>query len=492
MEQTLTRSAIAGIASFRDAMVNVASILFGGKRDLYKAFGYKRYLTAVDYRSRYRRNAIANRVVKALPKATWRGGAEVVEDEDPETETAFEQAFMDMDARLNIWDAFEKADILAGIGRYAVIFIGAPGDLDQPLLGAGPDEIIFLETYSEDDARISTYEIDIHNERFGKPLTYQLNRNSVTATVVGNAPTLAKPVHWSRIIHIADGLLDDKIFGEPRLECVWNLFDDLEKLTGGGSEAFYKRADQGRQYELDPMIKAGTDPASKAALKKMKQQIHEYENDMRRDLITRGVKITSLGSDVADFSRNASAVIDQISAGTGIPQRILMGSERGQLASTQDRSNWDDRVEDRRMAYAIPMVVRPFIQRMIDLGALPEPVDGYDVQFAALRVMDDTQRAVIAGQWAEVNQKMGETVVTPDDIRTRVLDLASLADSGIEPTVTPAPIVAAKGGAGSWKHIHRSADRFRRTRPTYRQRVLRRRAISHVVRQIEAGAGGQE
>lgn len=464
------RTLAAEAFAFRERLSNIASVLFGGKRDMYKALGYKRVLSPGDYRSRYRRNAVANRVVKALPRATWAGGFQVVEDDDPDVETTFEAAWADLEERLKVTQKFLRADILAGIGRYSIILIGAPGMLDTELLSASPEEISYLTPYAEEDALIEKYEIDPNNPRFGLPTYYTVSRTSITSSEATNSSNIGKRVHWTRVIHLADGLLDDNIYGEPRLECVWNNLDDLEKVTGGGAEAFWRRADQGRQFDVDPQMKI--EPEAK---EKLKKQLKEYEHDLRRDLFTRGVKVTTLGSDVADFSRPASSIIDQISAGTGIPQRILMGSERGHLASTQDRSNWDDRVEDRREEYAIPCIVRAFIDRMIELGVLPAPKASYDVEFSALRVMDDTQRAEIAGKWAAVNQSMGETVVTPDDIRTRVLELPSLSDAGVEPQAAPIAAAAKKGG-GTWNHIHKVADRFRGARATYRQRLLRRSA----------------
>jgi len=408
----------------RSRLWNIASRMFNGRRDMYRALGYKRVLEPADYRSRYRRNAVANRIVKALPKATWRGGAELVDDEKPTVTTAFEQAWADLNDRLNIWDKIYRADVLAGIGRYSILLIGAPGELDQPLLNAGPDEIAYLTPYAEEDATIQLFEIDSKNPRFGLPTFYNVKRTSMNSATAQNSANIAKNVHWTRVIHIADGLLDDSIYGEPRLECIWNDLDDLEKVKGAGAEAFWKRADSGMQFDLDPTLDFSTE--SKTALKK---QLHEYEHDLRRLLLTRGVKVNNLGSQVADFSGPVESIVSIISAGTGIPQRILMGSERGQLASTQDRSNWDDRVVDRRNDFAIPYVVRPMVARFQELGVLPEAKNKkYEVKFSALRVMDDTQRAEIAAKWASLNSAAGETVVTPDDIREKVLDLPPLEE----------------------------------------------------------------
>lgn len=470
----------------RSQLWNVASKLFGGKRDLYQVLGYPREITVQEYRSTYRRNGVANRIVKAFPKATWRGGMDLVEDEDPTVETAFEAAWHDLNKRLHIEETFYRADKLAGIGRYAIIWIGAPGETNEPLESCTADEIYYLTPYAEDDAKIVRWDDDIRSPRFGRPVFYQVQRSRMNNARTGQsaAQSAAKMVHWTRCIHIADDPDDDMIFAPPRLEKVFNYLIDLEKVSGGGSEAFWRRADQGRHFDLDPNVKMSDEDQ-----KKMAKKIEAYLHGMERDILTRGVTVESLGSDVADFSRPVASLIDLISATTGIPQRILMGSERGQLASNQDRSNWDDQVQDRRLIYAEPIVVRQTVDRFIELGAMPAPAAGdYDVEFSALRVMDDGQRAEVASKWASLNQQAGETVVVPNEIRERVLDLPPLNDvlneepgggGTSDPNAPPedpnAPPKAAstKGGAG-YEHVHRAADRFRGPRPTYRQLLLRR------------------
>lgn len=441
----------------------LASKLFGGKRNFNRALGYPENLCARDLRELFRRNAVANRIVKAMPVATWRGGAEVIEDQNPEIITTFEQAFLTMDKRLKIFDRLRRADILAGIGRYAVLYIGAPGRPSEPLVQAKADEIKFLQPFAEDDAKIITFEEQFDNERYGQPTVYELTRSlidSAGATKQGKSIR----VHWTRTLHLSDGLLDDNIFGEPRLECVFNRLMDLEKVVGGGAEAFWRRADRGMQVELDPTLEVTSE--QKTALK---NQLEEYEHELRRILTTRGVKINELGSDVADFKSPVDALMALISAGTGIPQRVLMGSEQGKLAAKQDRANWDNRVTDRQLDFAGPLVLRPFVDKMIAIGALPK-VNDYVVRFSSITTMDDEQRAEIAKSWAGLNTAAGETVVTGDEIREHVLDLAPLPESAKREVAPPA---IAKGGASTWKHVHQAADKFRFTRKARLLRGLR-------------------
>ncbi len=65
-------------------------------------------------------------------------------------------------------------------------------------------------------------------------------------------------------------------------------------------------------------------------------------------------------------------IIQLISATTGIPTRILLGSERGELASSQDERNWLSYIASRQTNFAGPVILRPFIDRLIEYGALPK------------------------------------------------------------------------------------------------------------------------
>jgi hypothetical protein len=440
-------------------------ITFGGRRNMYEVLGYKRQILVPDYRGRYRRNEVANRIVKALPKATWRGGAEIAEDKETEQDTEFEKDFRDLDNRLKVWDVFRRADILSGIGRYAIILITAPGAMDTPLEHCTLDDIALLTPYAEGDATIQLYNTDEHSPRYGLPEFYMLKRgvNPDGSTALNNIAGIGKRVHWTRCIHIADGLLDDSIFGEPRLQCVWNRLDDLEKVAGGGAEAFWKRADQGKQFDLDPTM-----DLTPEQIVEMQNEIDAFNHEGKRTMRTRGMKINEFGSDVADFKSPVESIISLISAGTGIPQRVLMGSEQGKLAAKQDKASWDNQVIDRQKDYAGPMIVRPFVDRLVLLGALTEPAKGYTVTWSTIQTMDDEQRAEIGKNW------VASQSVTRNELRTRVLGLPALKDGdprgdeilGGTPPAQPggAGGFAGAKGAGSevsWRGVQRSADRFR-------------------------------
>lgn len=407
----------------RSQLASRAGMTFGNERDLFEALGYKRELRLEDYRERFERNGIAARCVDALPKATWRNGAEIIEDDDPETTTDFEQMWKDFQTRLNVWSILLRADILAGLGQYSVVLIGAPGDMSEPLEKVNIDDILYLSPFSEKDASIETIIENKDDPRFGMPETYKFDRTAPSTTSRGTRikGATSKRIHWSRVLHIADGVLDEQIYGIPRLKNIWNYLDDLEKVGGSGAEAFWLRVHQGVQFDVDKDLEMNA-----TELQELKDQVEEFSHGLRRHMRTRGMDINVLGSDVANFSQPIDSILSLISGSTGIPKRILVGSEMGQLASTQDRNNWHERIEDRRTEYADPWVIRPFIDRLIKLGALPKAE--YEVRWPHITKMDEKERADVAVKLAGVNRAIGDTVITAPEIRDRILQLPPLDD----------------------------------------------------------------
>jgi hypothetical protein len=517
----------------RARLANIAGITFGGKRNLYDALGYEREPTQLQYRSRYRRNEIANRIVKSAPKATWRGGAQILEDEELETVTAFEQACIDLEQKLKFWSQLYKADVLSRIGRYGVLLIGGPGRFQDPMPPLkGLDDILYLTPFAEEEARIQFYEIDPSQPRFGLPVMYLIKRTNLVDPTAINQASVGRPVHWSRVIHISEGLLDDRVQGEPVLECVWNRLDDLEKVAGAGPEAFWRRADGGTKLSIDPTLEL-----DELAMKDLQKQIDEYEHQQRKSLVLRGATFEPVNATVTSIKADVDSLISLISAGCGIPQRVLMGSEQGKLAAKQDRAAWDNQITDRQNDYAGPLIVRPFIDRLIGIGALPAPTNGpneYEVKWSELQTMDDDQRAVVASQWAGLNKPGGPIVVTPNEIREKVLKLPPLEEvtpDGNDPNAqwlsTPTPsnavksgaetpdpnepglaydqtkrstdgslagpdapatmpddanqiIAVMKGGRNRYAHVHQAADRFRRSTKQERIRRLQKRRAVHL------------
>lgn len=466
--QAELRAAASELLTRLQFAANAGLTTFGGLRDTYTTLGYEKKLEPKHYRARYERGGIAERIIEALPKATWRGGGQLIEDEDPDVLTPFEESWQDIVDRLYAWPTFLRADILAGLGRYSVVLIGAPGELSTELpKGQGkPDKLLYLQPYAEDCAAIDDgdREKDTASPRYGLPNLYKLK----LAVVSGTRDT---KVHWTRILHVVEGQLETELFGKPRLRAVWNYLDDLEKVHGAGAEAFWLRANPGLQLDLDPELQ--WDATAEADLE---DEVEQYQHGIRRLIRTRGAKLNQLAMSVASIASNVDSLLMLISATTGIPHRILTGSERGELASSQDKNNWDQRVQDRRDSFAAPAVVRPLVDRLVDYNYLPKPTE-YRVEWPQIDNLEDTERATIALHMADVNQKAGMTVYIEDEIRSvtghpplsevegadELLERERDEDEAldVEDDEDAQDLLAASAQEPEWKAIHRAADRHR-------------------------------
>ena len=69
------------------------------------------------------------------------------------------------------------------------------------------------------------------------------------------------------------------------------------------------------------------------------KQLDEYEHNLRRIFINRGISMESMSPQVSDPSSHVDIQIQMISAQTGIPKRILTGSERGSYPVARTRIN---------------------------------------------------------------------------------------------------------------------------------------------------------
>lgn len=430
-----------------------------GKRDVYGVLGYDETVTAAQYRDRYRRGGIAKRVVDAYPNAVWRGDGEVIEDEDVDVETEFEKQWWELNDQHRVWSMLQRTHVLASLGSFATILIGAQGDLASPLPTGKPGTILYLRpigggvinessdrkaTASTTDANImiDTWDEDTKSKRFGLPLTYQLKNNNFT---------VPPRVHWTRLVHVpAPGFLDDDVFGPPCLEDVWNYLIDLDKVSGGGAEAFWMRANAGTQFDIDKKMTMNPDPKqAEAELVRMQEQIDAYVHQMSRVFRTRGVNVNQLSSDVADFSGAQDAILTLIAGTKGIPKRILTGSEMGKLASEQDSDNWNDQVKDCRTSYAHPVILRPFIERLIEYGYLVKPVE-WQPKWPETGAMSDEEKISAAKNMVALNDnKLGDRVVTVNEVREfmgrEAFTDAELATHADEAAARKAPAPVAEG-----------------------------------------------
>ena len=359
---------------------------FGGKRKLYDVLGYTKNIQYTDYLARYRRQDLAKRIIDFPAAATW--------ETPPRIEGL--DTFDDDQRRLNLFSMLERADRIAGIGRYSVILIGRAGDRlpEKPMAPVtSPNDILFLSAYSEGNATVKKVVTEPADPRFGLPEKYGIRLSADLTGVQTDSQEVE--VHHSRVIHVAEKLLEDDVFGTPRLEAVYNLLDDLIKVVGGSAEMFWRSADRGFQFDVDKDMVMDKDDE-----KNLTDEIEEYIHEYKRYIRTRGIKITPLGADTINPKESFSAIISLISGATNIPQRLLTGSERGELASMTDERNWNRRVSERQSNFAEPVLLRPVLNILY-------PGAEYDIVWPDVTTLGEPERADVIAKLAKAVKDYG-------------------------------------------------------------------------------------
>lgn len=384
---------------------------YDGSRDLYQALGYKTTLLYTDYAAQYERQDIAKAIINRPAQATWNGDVRVWQA-DVEDETDFEKAWEKLWTRLQLKTRFIRLDKLSRIGRYGILLLGLddvrdPQDWKNPVR-SGKRELLYTKPLSEGCAIISKFDSDTTSARFGQPVLYDIT------VKMDDSSSQTLLVHYSRIIHVAGELLESEIYGIPALQPVFNRLMDLEKLVGASAEMFWRGARPGFKGVVDKDF-----TLTAAAKEDLQAQLDEYEHNLRRFLINEGVDLEALTSQVADPRWHVDVQIQMISAETGIPKRILVGSERGELASTEDRGTWLELIQSRRKDYVEPQILIPFIDRCITYGILPTSSEEYKIFWPDLYSPSEKERAEIgkvraAALQSYMNNPAAEVIIPPE------------------------------------------------------------------------------
>ena len=146
-----------------------------------------------------------------------------------------------------------------------------------------------------------------------------------------------------------------------------------------------------------------------------------------------------LGGQITDPTGLITINLSLAAATIGIPQRILLGSERGELASSQDSVNWLESIEERRQNHVTPSILMPVANRLIEYGVIPAPKSGlFGFRWPKLVKDDRVQSAQTASVIATALSTAGIDIEPDEFVRvyTPEINVAKIAKKEI-----PAPLV---------------------------------------------------
>lgn len=415
-------------------------MLVDGPKDIDAECGYPTWLTPEHYRRMYDREGIAKRVVDCMPEETWALDPEIFEDEDESTETPFEKAFDSLCKRMNAISFLQRIDILSGVGQYGLLLIGIDDgkELSEPVANVetelaslndtdsgsseedtddeadddGTDstveddtedgsseeftptrKVLYFRVFDESAVFVKLRETDAKNPRYGQPISYNIQFRDYPNWGTQAGETISKEVHWTRVIHVADNRKMSEIFGVPRQQPVYNRLYDLRKVYAASGEAFWKGAFPGLSFEVNPEV---ADQGVEIDQESLKEQMDRFSAGTQRYIATTGLSTKTIPPEVVDPTATIETHLKAIAIALAIPYRVLFGSEEAKLAGNSDTRAWNRRLSNRQTKYVSPMIIRPFVDRLIAMGVLPEPDGEYTVEWPDLNALSDQDKAAVA------------------------------------------------------------------------------------------------
>lgn len=436
ISERVQRKAIAG--ALGDSWGNLDN------RDYFDALGYpgRNELSWEDYWAQFERGGIAETIITAPAGQTWSDVPTVSDDGSPDADddqSAFEADVQELFDETGLLYYLERGDTLQRIGRFGILIIGFDDGADSlaepvnrsALTGTPEQDILYYQPFSEGQIDDFTREEDEFDARFGLPVEYEVDFGT-------EHPLESETVHHERVLHIAEGALEDEIIGYSAYRPIFNLLIDLLRVVGGSSEMYWR--DAKKRYIAKTREGAG----GISDEDKVATQIEEMVNDLRDVAWLDNAEVEEMGGGSPDPSGLKDAILELIAGQTRIPKRRLLGTERGDLASTQDEAAFVAMIAERRMKFAEPQIFRALVDHLEELGILSGPEDGsYDVEWPDNFELTEVERAEIMQRKAKAFKDVASMddpaeVATVEERRSEVLGLSP--ERGSEVDVDPSAL----------------------------------------------------
>lgn len=385
------------------------------------AYGYRAQLTFEDHYTMFSRFGIANALIKMIVDKCWQSEPWISTSEESREPNAWERRFMALADRLSLWERLQGLDWRQRIGRYAglIMFVDDGKKLSEELVRMPSERsLVDVRPFVEGQLEPVQYDDNPMSERYGLPVTYQVNQQALGDK--NDHAGLSAAVHHSRVIVWAEGADDGTIYGTPALEPVFNSLVSLERIIGAGGVGYWKAARQSPVMNLDKDANLaklaqmlGTD--LQGLPDAVDEQIQRWQKGFDQALMTQGFDVNALTFNVPspkEFAANA--MMDVFAHPDAAPMTIMVGQQTGRLASDEDQSQWAQQAEARRSKF-LNSRIKMTIRRFIELGFLPDTPELY-VHWESLQEPSPADKLELGKKMAEIVKSLvGTGIEAPFD-----------------------------------------------------------------------------
>lgn len=391
------------------------------KHNHYADYGYPEVLTFANFHHMYKRNGLAKAGVKQTILKTWQDNPAVWEkkDDDKNDETPLEGEIRQRFDDLRLWQRTAEVDKRALVGGYSGFIMRLADDkvFKEPVdrVGGGLDGLVEIIPAWAGQLEVSIWDTDERSETYGEPKMFAFNEAAVGSDA---NKTRSFEVHPDRVIIWSE---DGTVHPDSALEAGYNDLLDLEKISGAGGEGFWKNAKRGLTFEIDKetqmnaMAEAmGVEPSDIAD--KIGEAADEFNKGFDSSMLLQGMKVGTVGVSMPSPEHFHAVSLMGFAASIPIPVKILVGSQTGERASTEDANAWAQTNMSRRNSTVIP-TLRTFVERLERFGILPER--DWHIQWSDLTENSMGEKADLANKMADTNSKSpDEPVYSIGEIRT--------------------------------------------------------------------------
>lgn len=386
------------------------------KHDHYDDFGWPKELDFNHFYAMWRRNSLASAGVNKTVSKTWQDFPELWETEDTD-ETGLELAIRNRFNDLRIWQYMSIADQRALVGGYSALILrfrdGRP--FDQPVgRAAGLEGFAGVIPAWRCQLEVAEWENDPMSDNYGFPKMYEFKEAALPGANTSKGRSIR--IHPERIlIWSEDGTLDC----DSLLHAGYNDLLDAEKIKGAGGEGFWKNAKATPVLETDPELNIralaqsmGVEVAEVADA--VNKQVGKYNAGFDNMLMIQGMKAKTLAITLPSPEHFFGSTVQSYAASIQMPVKILLGSQTGERASTEDSAEWAETCMSRRERVCLPLI-RAFVMRLEKVGVLPAKDWFYN--WPDLTEATAQEKLARAKDMAGINQATQMEVFEPNEIR---------------------------------------------------------------------------
>lgn len=393
----------------------------GVKRNHYSDFGWPTSIRSKDFFLTYTRNAVAGAAIDLTASKTWQDNPDIWESEEP-AESGLEKTIRQRMEDLRLWHHAREADVRSMVSGYAaLIFRFADGmEFNQPVraVSGGVNGLVEVIPAWAHELTVGKWGTDPKDgDTYGKPVEYLFDEGTLYTSTGQQSPGRKLTIHPDRVLIWSQ---DGTVYGRSKLMQGYNSLITLEKVEGASGEGFWKNSKSAPIFSapenttIEALATAMGVPASEVG-DKLDEMVKAYQEGSDASLLLFGLKREPTSVTLPSPEHFYNIALQSFAASVGVPLKILVGTQTGERASSEDAKQWAQHNKSRRESVCRPMI-REMLNRFERFGVIPER--DWTIDWTDLTESSQEERLNMAAKMAEIHSKMSpDPVFMANEIR---------------------------------------------------------------------------